>query len=148
MTKDSTTTWTLAIADDEEDLATLEKKMNELARQNNAYQRIDKSKAEAVAYFTDKGDEYKLDLLQNLEDGNITFYTQVISPTSAAGRIYQLPVPSKPSNLPARSGRLLESDEKNKQLTRVYGITFPQQKNSMNTGECSKKPKTGSPQAG
>lgn len=60
----------------EEDLLELEKKMNELAKQANPYQRKEISKTEAVKYFADKGDEYKLDLLQNLEDGNITFYTQ------------------------------------------------------------------------
>src|SRR6476661_1811263 len=59
----------------EEDLLVLEKKMNELAKQNNAYIRKEVPKAEAVEYFNKKGDEYKLDLLQGLEDGQITFYT-------------------------------------------------------------------------
>jgi len=60
----------------EEDLAALEKKMNELAKQNNSFVRKEMSKADAVNYFTEKGDEYKLDLLGNLKDGEITFYTQ------------------------------------------------------------------------
>jgi threonyl-tRNA synthetase len=60
----------------EEDLRKLEAKMAELAKQNNAYIRKPISKSEAVNYFTEKGDEYKLDLLQNLEDGGITLYTQ------------------------------------------------------------------------
>ena len=60
----------------ESDLQVLEKKMTELSRKNNAYLRQPISKSEAVAYFTDKGDEYKLDLLQGLEDGNITLYSQ------------------------------------------------------------------------
>ena len=60
----------------EDDLLVLEKKMRELAKQNNAYTRKEISKAEAVTYFTEKNDEYKLDLLQNLEDGKITFCTQ------------------------------------------------------------------------
>mgnify|MGYP006203792551 CR=1 FL=1 len=60
----------------EEDVLVLEQKMNELAKQANDYIRKEMSKAEAVAYFTEKGDEYKLDLLQNLEDGQITFYSQ------------------------------------------------------------------------
>jgi len=60
----------------EADLEALEKKMNELAKQNNSYIRKEISKAEAVNYFTGKGDEYKLDLLSNLTDGGITFYTQ------------------------------------------------------------------------
>ncbi len=60
----------------EEDLHAIEKKMVELAKQNNQYVRKEISKADAVKYFEEKGDEYKLDLLQNLNDGNITFYTQ------------------------------------------------------------------------
>ena len=60
----------------EEDLASIEKKMNELARQNNSYVRTEVPKAEAVDYFTKKGDEYKLDLIEGLQDGKITFYNQ------------------------------------------------------------------------
>jgi hypothetical protein len=60
----------------EEDVVVLEQKMNELAKKANDYIRKEMSKAEAVAYFTEKGDEYKLDLLSGLEDGTITFYTQ------------------------------------------------------------------------
>jgi threonyl-tRNA synthetase len=60
----------------DEDLVALEKKMNELAKQNNIYIRKEIPKEEAIKYFTDKGDEYKLDLLQGLNDGEITFYTQ------------------------------------------------------------------------
>ena len=112
----------------EEDLATLEKKMNELARQNNAYQRIDKSKAEAVAYFTDKGDEYKLDLLQNLEDGNITFYTQGNFTDLCRGPHIPATGSIKAIKLTSVAGAYWKGDEKNKQLTRIYGITFPQQK--------------------
>ena len=109
-------------------LATLEKKMNELARQNNAYQRIDKSKAEAVAYFADKGDEYKLDLLQNLEDGNITFYTQGNFTDLCRGPHIPATGSIKAIKLTSVAGAYWKGDEKNKQLTRVYGITFPQQK--------------------
>lgn len=112
----------------EEDLATLEKKMNELARQNNAYQRIDKSKAEAVAYFADKGDEYKLDLLQNLEDGNITFYTQGNFTDLCRGPHIPATGSIKAIKLTSVAGAYWKGDEKNKQLTRIYGITFPQQK--------------------
>jgi threonyl-tRNA synthetase len=60
----------------EDDLRKLEQKMAELAKQNNVYTRKEVPKPEAVNYFTEKGDEYKLDLLQNLQDGEITFYTQ------------------------------------------------------------------------
>src|SRR5687767_5749384 len=59
----------------EEDLVAIEKKMNELAKKNSEYVRKELPKKEAVKYFADKGDEYKLDLLQNLDDGQITFYT-------------------------------------------------------------------------
>ncbi|HMW27854.1 MAG TPA: threonine--tRNA ligase, partial [Ferruginibacter sp.] len=114
------------ISDD--DLAGLEKKMSELARQNNAYQRIDKSKAEAVAYFADKGDEYKLDLLQNLEDGNITFYTQGNFTDLCRGPHIPATGSIKAIKLTSVAGAYWKGDEKNKQLTRIYGITFPQQK--------------------
>src|SRR5690349_19753200 len=60
----------------EEDLAVLEKKMNELAKKNSVYTRKEVPKPEAIQYFTQKGDEYKLDLISNLTDGQITFYTQ------------------------------------------------------------------------
>jgi threonyl-tRNA synthetase len=60
----------------EEDLVHVEKKMSELAKKNSAFERKEISKADAVKYFTEKGDEYKLDLLSNLEDGGITLYTQ------------------------------------------------------------------------
>src|SRR5580692_2508539 len=60
----------------DDDLRKLETKMAELAKQNEVYRRQEISKADAVSYFTEKGDEYKLDLLQNLQDGQITFYTQ------------------------------------------------------------------------
>ena len=63
--------------------------MHELARQNNVYIRKEVSKADAVQYFTEKGDEYKLDLLQNLEDGNITFIHRDSLPISAAGRTFR-----------------------------------------------------------
>ena len=59
----------------ETDLQKLEKKMNELSKQNSSFIRKEISKADAIGYFTEKGDEYKLDLLSNLQDGNITFYT-------------------------------------------------------------------------
>jgi threonyl-tRNA synthetase len=72
----------------EDDLLALEKKMTELAKQNNAYLRKEMPKAEAVKYFTEKGDEYKLDLLGGLNDGEITFTHRVVSPTSAAALIF------------------------------------------------------------
>lgn len=110
-----------------EDLEKVEKKMKELAGQDNKYVRSEMPKAEAVKYFTEKGDEYKLDLLQNLNDGEITFYTQ--------GKFTDLcrgpHIPStgfiKAIKLTNIAGAYWKGDEKNKQLTRIYGITFPKQ---------------------
>ncbi|HQY10874.1 MAG: threonine--tRNA ligase [Ferruginibacter sp.] len=112
----------------EEDLAVLEKKMNELARQNNNYQRSERSKAEAIKYFADKGDEYKLDLLQNLEDGSITFYTQGNFTDLCRGPHIPSTGAIKAIKLTSVAGAYWKGDEKNKQLTRVYGVTFPNQK--------------------
>jgi threonyl-tRNA synthetase len=112
----------------ETDLVTLEKKMTELSKQNNPYIRKEISKADAIQYFEEKGDEYKLDLISNLEDGNITFYTQ--------GKFTDLcrgpHIPStgfiKGIKLTSIAGAYWKGDEKNKMLTRIYGVTFPNQK--------------------
>lgn len=112
----------------EEDLAALEKKMNELAKQNNAYVRKAMPKAEAVAYFTEKGDEYKLDLLQNLNDGEITFYTQGHFTDLCRGPHIPNTGFIKAIKLTSIAGAYWKGDEKNKQLTRIYGVTFPNQK--------------------
>lgn len=112
----------------EEDLAALEKKMKELAKKNETYIRKDMPKADAINYFTQKGDEYKLDLLQNLNDGEITFYTQGNFTDLCRGP--HLPNTSfiKAIKLTNIAGAYWKGDEKNKQLTRIYGITFPNQK--------------------
>jgi threonyl-tRNA synthetase len=112
----------------EEDLAALEKKMNELAKQNNPYIRKEIPKPEAVKYFTEKGDEYKLDLLQGLQDGEITFYTQGHFTDLCRGPHIPNTGFIKAIKLTNIAGAYWKGDEKNKQLTRVYGITFPQQK--------------------
>ncbi|MGN6615923.1 MAG: threonine--tRNA ligase [Ilyomonas sp.] len=112
----------------EEDLKALEKKMNELAKQNNRYERKEISKADAVNYFTQKGDEYKLDLLQGLEDGNITFYTQGNFTDLCRGPHIPSTGLIKAIKLTNIAGAYWKGDEKNKQLTRIYGITFPNQK--------------------
>lgn len=112
----------------EEDLAALEKKMNELAKQNNAYVRKAMPKAEAVQYFTEKGDEYKLDLLQNLNDGEITFYTQGAFTDLCRGPHIPATGAIKAIKLMSIAGAYWKGDEKNKMLTRVYGVTFPNQK--------------------
>ncbi len=112
----------------EEDLLILEKKMNELAKKNNPYQRQEISKADAVKYFSDKGDEYKLDLLQNLEDGGITFYSQGGFTDLCRGPHIPHTGFIKAIKLTSIAGAYWKGDEKNKQLTRVYGVTFPSQK--------------------
>ncbi len=112
----------------EEDLAILEKRMNELAKKGNAYIRKEISKPEAIQFFTEKNDEYKLDLLANLADGEITFYTQGGFTDLCRGP--HIPNTSfiKAIKLTNIAGAYWKGDEKNKQLTRVYGITFPSQK--------------------
>lgn len=112
----------------EEDLNVIEKKMIELAKQGNAYVRKEISKADAVKYFEEKGDEYKLDLLQHLEDGHITFYTQGAFTDLCRGPHIPQTGLIKAIKLTNIAGAYWKGDEKNKQLTRIYGITFPQQK--------------------
>lgn len=112
----------------EEDLAVLEKKMNELAKKNSVYIRKEIPKAEAVKYFTEKGDEYKLDLLQNLNDGEITFYTQGNFTDLCRGPHIPDTGFIKAIKLTNIAGAYWKGDEKNKMLTRVYGVTFPSQK--------------------
>ncbi len=112
----------------EDDLAVLEKKMNEFAKQNNPYIRKAIPKAEAVQYFTEKGDEYKLDLLNNLTDGEISFYTQGSFTDLCRGPHIPSTGAIKAIKLTSVAGAYWKGDEKNKQLTRVYGITFPNQK--------------------
>jgi threonyl-tRNA synthetase len=112
----------------EDDLIVLEKKMNEFAKQNNPYIRKAILKAEAVQYFTEKGDEYKLDLLNNLTDGEISFYTQGSFTDLCRGPHIPSTGSIKAIKLTSVAGAYWKGDEKNKQLTRVYGITFPNQK--------------------
>ena len=112
----------------EEDLAQLEKKMNELAKQKNLFIRKPMPKAEALQYFTEKGDEYKLDLLSNLTDGEITFYTQGGFTDLCRGPHIPNTGFIKAIKLTSIAGAYWKGDEKNKQLTRIYGVTFPEQK--------------------
>ena len=112
----------------EEDVIILEKKMNELAKQANEYIRKEMSKAEAIAYFTEKGDEYKLDLLSGLEDGTITFYTQGQFTDLCRGPHIPNTAAIKAIKITNIAGAFWKGDEKNKMLTRVYGVTFPNQK--------------------
>jgi threonyl-tRNA synthetase len=112
----------------EEDLRRLEAKMSELAKQNNLFVRKEVPKAEALAYFEEKGDQYKLDLLQNLEDGSITFYTQGGFTDLCRGPHIPHTGLIKAFKLTNIAGAYWKGDEKNKMLTRVYGVSFPSQK--------------------
>jgi len=112
----------------EEDLVSLEKKMVELAKQNNTFLRKQISKADAINYFTQKDDEYKLDLLQNLEDGNITLYTQGAFTDLCRGPHIPATGAIKAIKLTSIAGAYWKGDVSKKQLTRIYGITFPSNK--------------------
>jgi threonyl-tRNA synthetase len=112
----------------DDDLAILEKKMNELAKKNSLFIRKEISKPDAVKYFEAKGDEYKLDLLGNLTDGEITLYTQGDFTDLCRGPHIPNTGFIKAIKLMSIAGAYWKGDEKNKQLTRVYGITFPNQK--------------------
>ncbi len=112
----------------EDDLRKIESKMVELAKQNNAYLRKEISKGEAVKYFEEKGDEYKLDLLQGLQDGEITLYTQGSFTDLCRGPHIPQTGFIKAIKLTNIAGAYWKGDERNKQLTRIYGVTFPAQK--------------------
>lgn len=112
----------------EEDLHMLEKKMVELAGKNSPFVKKEISKSDAISYFTEKGDEYKLDLLSGLQDGEITFYTQGEFTDLCRGPHIPHTGLIKAIKLTSIAGAYWKGDEKNKQLTRVYGVTFPNQK--------------------
>jgi threonyl-tRNA synthetase len=112
----------------EDDLRKLEVKMAELTKENAVYRRKEISKAEAVHYFTEKGDEYKLDLLENLQGGQITFYTQGNFTDLCRGPHIPNTGFIKAVRLTNIAGAYWKGDERNKQLTRVYGVSFPSQK--------------------
>ena len=111
----------------EEDLARIEEKMKELAKERNPFVRKEISKDEAIAYFKKKEDPYKLELLSELEDGTITFYTQGNFTDLCRGPHIPDTGFIKAVKLTAIAGAYWRGDEKNKQLTRIYGITFPKQ---------------------
>lgn len=110
------------------DFAAIEAKMKELAARKEVYVRREVPKDEAIAYFTEKGDEYKLELIDGLEDGTISFYTQGNFTDLCRGP--HLPDTSfiKAIKIMSVAGAYWRGDEKRKQLTRLYGITFPKQK--------------------
>jgi threonyl-tRNA synthetase len=109
----------------EKDLEKVEAKMKELAKAKNQFIRQEISKAEAIAYFEEKQDPYKLELLSELEDGTITFYTQGNFTDLCRGPHIPDTGFIKAVKLTSIAGAYWRGDEKNKQLTRIYGITFP-----------------------
>jgi len=111
----------------EKDLEKIEQKMKELAKQKNPFIRKEISKADAIAYFSEKEDPYKLELLEGLSDGDITFYTQGNFTDLCRGPHIPDTGFIKAVKLTAIAGAYWRGDEKNKQLTRIYGVTFPKQ---------------------
>jgi threonyl-tRNA synthetase len=112
----------------EKDLEKVEQKMKELAKEKNPYIRKEVSKTDALAYFTEKQDPYKLELIEGLEDGSITFYTQGNFTDLCRGPHIPDTGFIKAVKLTSIAGAYWKGDENNKQLTRIYGITF--QKNA------------------
>lgn len=112
----------------EDDLKELEQKMLELARSKNEYQRKEISKAKAKVFFSKKGDQYKLELIEGLEDGQITFYEQGDFTDLCKGPHIPHTGHIKAIKLLNVAGAYWRGDEKRKQLTRIYGISFPKQK--------------------
>ncbi len=110
------------------DFPKIEKKMLELARQKNEYVRKEVSKKEALDYFEDKGDEYKLELISELEDGSITFYQQGNFVDLCKGPHIPDTGKIKAIKLMSLAGAYWRGDETKPQMTRIYGVTFPKQK--------------------
>ncbi len=108
-----------------DDFKQIEDKMVELAKQKETFERKAVSKADALAYFTEKGDEYKLDLIKDLEDGKITFYTQGNFTDLCRGPHIPHTGVIKAVKLTNVAGAYWRGDETRKQLTRIYGVTFP-----------------------
>ena len=112
----------------DEELLAVEKKMLELARTNSQFVRRDVSKQEAIEYFTKKADPYKLELIDGLADGSITFYQQGNFVDLCRGPHIPSTGPIKAIKLLSVAGAYWRGNEKNKMLKRIYGITFPKQK--------------------
>ena len=109
------------------DLEAIEKKMLELAKQKNEYVRKDISKNDAIAYFKEKDDQYKLELLEDLQDGSITFYQQGNFVDLCRGPHIPNTENIKAAKLLSLAGAYWRGDETRPQMTRIYGITFPKQ---------------------
>jgi len=111
-----------------DELPKIEKKMKELASQKMSFERKDISKEDAITYFTEKGDEYKLELIDGLEDGEITLYTQGNFTDLCRGPHIPSSRKIKAIKLLSIAGAYWRGDENRKQLTRIYGVSFPKQK--------------------
>lgn len=111
-----------------EDLEKIENRMLELAREKQSFTRKEVSKSKAIEYFTEKNDEYKLELIRDLEDGQITFYESGTFTDLCRGPHIPDTGFIKAVKLLNIAGAYWRGDEKRKQLTRIYGITFPKQK--------------------
>ena len=110
------------------DFSKIEKKMLELAREKQAIVRKDISKADALKMFGDRGEEYKCELISELEDGHITTYTQGAFTDLCRGPHIPTTAPIKAVKVMSLAGAYWRGDEKRNQLVRVYGISFPKQK--------------------
>lgn len=111
-----------------DDLPKIEKKMKELAKQKNEFVRKEVSKADALAYFTEKQEPYKVEMIEALEDGKITFYTQGNFTDLCRGPHIPHTGTVKAVKLLSVAGAYWRGDENRQQLTRIYGITFPKEK--------------------
>lgn len=107
------------------DLPKIEQKMLELARNKEKFIRIDVSKADALKHFQEKGDQYKCELINELQDGNITYYNNGNFTDLCRGPHLMSTEPIKAVKLTAIAGAYWRGDQNRNQLTRVYGITFP-----------------------
>jgi len=112
----------------EADLLTIENRMKELATKNLIYNRREVSKKEALEFFSKKGDEYKIELINELEDGTITLYTQGNFTDLCRGPHLPSTEPLKAIKLLSVAGAYWRGNENRKMLTRIYGITYPRQK--------------------
>ncbi len=111
-----------------DDLPKIEKKIKELAKQKNQFVRKEVSKDDAISYFTEKQDPYKLEMIEALEDGSITFYTQGNFTDLCRGPHIPHTGAVKAVKLLSVAGAYWRGDENRQQLTRIYGITFPKEK--------------------
>ncbi len=111
-----------------DDFKKIEDKFLELARQKNTFERTEVSKADALQYFTEKGDEYKIETINELEDGEITFYKQGNFTDLCRGPHIPSTAPIKAVKVMSLAGAYWKGDDTRQQLTRVYGVTFPKAK--------------------